>query len=121
MAGAIRSLPVPVSPSTKTVESVAATRLTSASTDCRAGLFPMIPMPCEPPVTMTVFGFIYFLFALGLIRCCLATDQKKLLPIRSATYWTEDGIISTDSERAAGRPFERQAASDGAERSRSHA
>jgi len=64
---------------------------------------------------------LIFLFPLGLIRCCLATDQKKLLPIRSATYWTEDGIISTDSERAAGRPFERQAASDGAERSSSHA
>src|SRR6476646_3602309 len=37
----------------------------------------------------------------------LATNQEKLLPIRSATYWTEDGIISTESELAAGRPFER--------------
>lgn len=34
-------------------------------------------MPCEPPVTMTVFGFIYFLFALGLIRCCLAANRKR--------------------------------------------
>ena len=37
----------------------------------------------------------------------LATNQKKLLPIRSAIYWTEDGIISTESGGAAGRPFER--------------
>lgn len=34
-------------------------------------------------------------------------QAEKLLPIRSATHWTEDGIISTESERAAGRPFER--------------
>ena len=34
-------------------------------------------------------------------------QPKKVLSIRGATYWTEDGIVSTESERAAGRPFER--------------
>src|SRR5262249_53871187 len=42
IARAISSLPVPVSPKTRTVESVGATRSTSASTDSRAGLLPII-------------------------------------------------------------------------------
>src|SRR5215470_15049389 len=42
MARAINSLPVPVSPRTSTVESVGATRSTSASTHSRAVLLPMI-------------------------------------------------------------------------------
>src|SRR5882762_1948147 len=42
IARAISSLPVPVSPWTRTVESVGATRSTCSSTDSRAGLLPMI-------------------------------------------------------------------------------
>src|SRR5260370_21920206 len=44
MACAISSLPVPVSPWIRTVESVGATRSTCSSTDSRAGL---LPMPCS--------------------------------------------------------------------------
>src|ERR1700677_3632511 len=42
IARAINSLPVPVSPSIRTVESVGATRSTCSSTASRAGLLPMI-------------------------------------------------------------------------------
>src|SRR5690349_20278248 len=42
MAREINSLPVPVSPRINTVESVGATRSTSASTASRAGLLPII-------------------------------------------------------------------------------
>src|SRR5580704_17888546 len=42
IACAISSLPVPVSPWIKTVESVGATRSTCSSTDSRAGLLPII-------------------------------------------------------------------------------
>src|SRR5437868_5269593 len=42
MACAINSLPVPVSPSIRTVESVGATRSTCSSTASRAGLLPMM-------------------------------------------------------------------------------
>src|SRR5712692_3594914 len=51
MAWAINSLPVPVSPRTSTVESVGATRSTSASTDSRAGLLPMICSSLRSPIS----------------------------------------------------------------------
>src|SRR6266404_6998909 len=62
MAWAISSLPVPVSPSTSTVESVGATRSTSASTDSSAGLSPMISsnlfstQPCPLDATLLAFS-----------------------------------------------------------------
>src|SRR5258707_1371747 len=62
MARAISSLPVPVSPSTSTVESVGATRSTSASTDSSAGLSPMISsnlfstQPCSLDATLLAFS-----------------------------------------------------------------
>ena len=45
------------------------------------------------PIIGILDNAIYFLFALGLIRSCLATNQKKLLPVRSATYWTEEELF----------------------------
>src|SRR5258708_6281317 len=62
MALAINSLPVPVSPSTRTVESVGATRSTSASTDSSSGLSPMISsnlslaQPCSLDATLLTFA-----------------------------------------------------------------
>src|SRR5580704_19748914 len=62
MALAINSFPVPVSPRTKTVESVIATRSTSARTNSRAGLLPMISsnpfsaQPCSIDETLLTFS-----------------------------------------------------------------
>src|ERR1700747_3324523 len=65
MALAINSFPVPVSPRTKTVESVGATRSTSARTNSREGLLPMISsnpfsaQPCSIDETLLTLSIKY--------------------------------------------------------------
>jgi hypothetical protein len=49
IARAINSLPVPVSPVIKTVESVGATLATTASTSCKAGDLPTISSNIDAP------------------------------------------------------------------------